>query len=182
MPKRYNSSCHSSNFGAENSLQTYTLPDEVLRLRTLDFEDLFLKGGDSQVAIVKWEPFFRPWPQLFEDWGWPEVEFERGLDVYETEDEVVVEAHLPGIPKDKIEITAEGGIVRIKGEVEEKEEEEKKKKYYRKEAKRSFYYSTSVPSRGQWDKAEAEMENGIVRVRIPKAEEEKPKKIEIKTK
>ena len=104
------------------------------------------------------------------------------MNVYETDDEIVVEAPVPGIPKDKIEITAEGGVVRIKGEVEEKEEDEKGKKYYCREARRSFYYSTSVPSRGQWDKAEAEIENGVIKVRIPKAEEEKPKKIEIKAK
>ena len=139
------------------------------------------------MAIVKWSapsgwPTLRGWPQLLEDWEWPETETGSGLNVYETDNEVVVEAPVPGIPKDKIEITAEGGIVRIKGEVEEKEENEKGKKYYRKEARRSFYYSTSVPSRGQWDKAEAEMEDGVIRVRVPKAEEEKPKRIEIKTK
>ena len=134
------------------------------------------------MAIVKWEPFLRPWPRLFEDWELAESETGRGLNVYETDNEIVVEAPVPGIPKDKIEITAEGGIVRIKGEVEEKEEDEKGKKYYCKEGRRSFYYSTSVPSRGQWDKAEAEMEDGVIKVKIPKAEEEKPKRIEIKTK
>lgn len=134
------------------------------------------------MAIVKWEPFFRPWPQLLENWDWLENPIERGLNIYETDEEIIVEAQVPGIPEKDIEITVEGGMVRIKGEVEEKEEDEKGKKYYRKEARRSFYYSTSIPSHGKWDKATAEMENGIVKIRIPKAEEEKPKKIEIKTK
>jgi len=134
------------------------------------------------MAIVKWQPLLRPWPSLFEDWDWPEREAEGGLNVYETENEIVVEAQVPGIPKDKLDITVEGGVVRIKGEVEETEEEEKSKKYYCKQAKRSFYYSSSLPYRGQWDQAEAEMENGLVRITIPKAEEEKPKKIAIKTK
>jgi len=134
------------------------------------------------MAIVRWEPLFRPWPRLLDELEWPELEVQRGLNVYETEDDIIVEAQVPGIPEDKIEVTAEGGVVRIKGEVEEKEEDEKGKKYYRKEARRSFYYSTAVPSRGQWDKAKAEVENGMVRVIIPKAEEEKPKKIEIRKK
>jgi len=134
------------------------------------------------MAIVKWEPLFRPWPRLLEDFEWPELEAERGLNVYETENNIVVEAQVPGIPEDKIEVTAEGGVVRIKGEVEEKEEDEKNKKYYCKKARRSFYYSTSIPSRGQWEKAEAEIEDGLVRVTIPKAEEEKPKKIKIRKK
>ena len=134
------------------------------------------------MAIVRWEPFFRHWPVGLEDWDWPEPEVAQGLNIYETDDSIVVEAQVPGIPKDQLEITVEGGVVRIKGEVEEREEEEKKKKYYTKQVKRSFYYTSSLPYRGQWDKAEAEMEEGLVRITIPKAEEEKPKKIAIKAK
>ena len=64
------------------------------------------------MAIVKWSapsgwPTLRGWPQLLEDWEWPETETGSGLNVYETDNEVVVEAPVPGIPKDKIEITAE---------------------------------------------------------------------------
>lgn len=113
---------------------------------------------------------------------WPEIEAKRGLNVYETDENIVVEAQLPGVPADEVEVTTEGGMVRIKGEVEKEEEEEKEKKYYRKEAKRSFYYSTALPSRGDLSKVKAEVEDGIVKVTIPKAEEAKPKKIKVKTK
>ena len=78
------------------------------------------------MAIVRWEPLrlgpmWHRWPRLFdEDWDWPE-EIGRGLNVYETKDEVVVEAAVPGVPADKIEVEVEGDLITIRGQVEEKD-------------------------------------------------------------
>ncbi|MFW6110188.1 MAG: Hsp20/alpha crystallin family protein [Patescibacteria group bacterium] len=134
------------------------------------------------MAIVKFDPFFRSFPTVAEDWEWPEFESKQGLDVYETNEEMVVEAPVPGINKEDLDITVEQGVVRIKGEAKEEKEEEKGKNYFRQESRKSFYYTTTLPSRGEWDEAEAEIENGVVKISIPKSEEEKPKKIEVKSK
>jgi len=139
------------------------------------------------MAIVHWEPFsLRPWsrwPRMWEEEEfWPE-EFEgRGLDVYETDNEVVVEAPVPGVPEDKVEVSIEGDLITITGAVEEEKEEDKKKTYYRKTEKRSFCYTTSSPRPIKSDEATAEVKDGVVTVRIPKVEEAKPKKVTVKPK
>ncbi len=133
------------------------------------------------MAIVRWEPM-RRWPQVFdEDWDLPE-EMCRGLNVYETKDEVVVEAAVPGVPADKIEVEVEDDLISIYGEVEEEEKEEKKKTYYRKMEKRSFDYVTTAPRPIKGDKASAEVKDGMVTVTIPKAEEAKRKSVKVAVK
>ncbi len=130
------------------------------------------------MAIVRWHR----WPQVFdEDWDLPE-DMGRGLNVYETKDEVVVEAAVPGVPADKIEVEVEGDLITIYGEVEEEEKEEKKKTYYRKMEKRSFDYATTAPRPVKGDNARAEIKDGMVTVTIPKAEEAKKKSVRVEVK
>jgi HSP20 family protein len=120
------------------------------------------------------------WPSTWDDEDILPTTSSNNLDVYETGNEVVVKANIPGVSKDKVEITFEKGVLWVRGE-EEKEEKEEKKYYHK--AVRSFSYKVAVP--GNIDmKAEPEavIDNGVVMVTFKKAEEEKPKKIEIKTK
>jgi len=88
---------------------------------------------------------------------------------------VVVEAAVPGVPADKVEVEVEGDLITIRGKVEEEEKEEKKKTYYRKMEKRSFNYVTTSPRPIKGDRAKAEVKDGMVTVTIPKAEEAKKK-------
>ncbi len=131
------------------------------------------------MAIIRRRPSLT-WPWFLEDWELPETIEQQNMDIYETEDNIVIEAPVPGIDKDDIDVTIEEGVIRIKAEKEEKEEEEEGKEYHAKRAKRSYYYQASLPSRGEWDNAEAEVKEGLVTVKVPKAEEVKPKKIEVK--
>jgi len=139
------------------------------------------------MAIIRWEPtrlgpMWHRWPRIFdEDWDWPE-EISRGLNVYETKDDVVVEAAVPGVPADKVEVEVEGDLITIRGQVEEKEETEKKKTYYRKMEKRSFNYVTTAPRPVKGDKAKAEVKDGMVTVILPKAEEAKKKSVKVEVK
>jgi HSP20 family protein len=133
------------------------------------------------MAIVRWEPMWR-WPRLFdEDWDLPE-EIGRGLNVYETKDDVVVEACVPGIDPKDVEVEVEGDLITIRGEAKVEEKDEKKKTYYRKMEERSFDYVTTAPRPVKADKARAEVKDGVVTVTIPKAEEAKPKKVEVEVK
>lgn len=127
------------------------------------------------MAIVRWHR----WPQFFdEDWDLPE-EMSRGLDVYETKEDVVVEAVVPGVPAEKVEVEVEGDLITIYGEVEEEEEGEKKRTYYRKMERRSFDYATTAPRPIKADEARAEIKDGMVTVTIPKAEEAKKKSVKV---
>ncbi len=130
------------------------------------------------MAIVRWHR----WPQVFdEDWDLPE-EIGRGLDLYETKDSVVVEAAVPGVPADKLEVEVEGDLITIYGEVQEEESQEKKKTYYRKMEKRSFDYATTAPCPIKGGEAKAEVKDGMVMVTIPKAEEAKKKSVKVEVK
>lgn len=138
------------------------------------------------MAIMRWQPSgFSPWwrwPRVFDDeWGWPE-EVGKGLNVYETKNEVVVEAAVPGVPAEKVEVEVEGEVISIRGQVEEEDKQEKKKTYYRKMEKRSFNYMTTAPRPIKGDKARAEVQDGMVTVTIPKAEEAKKKSVKVEVK
>lgn len=137
------------------------------------------------VDLIRWEPFssFRPWrPRRFFDEMMPlEFDLDRGgLNVYETKDDVVVEAAMPGIKEEDINVTVEGDLITVSGEARVDEKEEKDKKYYRKMEQRSFCYTTTSPRPVKGEGAEAVVEDGMVRVKIPKAEGAKPKVVKVK--
>jgi len=129
-----------------------------------------------------WSPFAPLWSDNWpssDDW---DASFEENeLDMYETDNAVVVEVKCPGFTVNDIEVTLEGGVLSIKGETkEEKEEEKKKKKYYRKEIKkRSFTRSITLPVPVREEEVDAEFKDGMLELTLPKAEEVKPKQIRI---
>lgn len=145
------------------------------------------------MAIIKWQNRLPIWPSFFDDevrslmdWSsnWPQLtDTPNGMDIYETDDAVVVTAQVPGVPEDQVEVTIEGNVLTIKAAFEEKEEEKQKKKVvYRSSRQTSFHYSTSLPRMVDSTKAEAEVKDGVVTITVPKTEEEKPKKISVKRK
>ncbi len=104
------------------------------------------------------------------------------LDLYEEGDRVIAEIKAPGFEKDNIDIRVEANQLTISGNIEEVQEEEKKKrKYYRKEIRTlSFTRTCDLPVPVDASKAEAKFKDGVLKVSLPKKEEAKPKKIEIK--
>lgn len=140
------------------------------------------------MAIVKFNPF-SPWVNdrffsVFDEGeNWPMVKVTEGLDVYETGNEVIVKAAVPGIPADKVDVTFEDGVLRIRAEVEETEEEKKKKKVVYRQQKMSYFdYTTTLPRAVDGEKITAEVNDGVVTVKAPIAETAKPKKIAVKAK
>ncbi len=112
-----------------------------------------------------------------EDWNMPANQ-PSGLTISEDDKHVYVEAALPGVVSDDVEITFDKGVVWIKGETKEVVE---KKKYYRK-ATSSFSYRIAVP--GDIDlkvEPEATMKNGIMTVAFAKSAVSQPKKIQVKS-
>ncbi len=117
----------------------------------------------------------RDWDD-FDIVDWDDTE----LDMYEEQDKVVVRLKAPGFSEKDVDITVEDNALTITGTAEQKEED-KNKKYYRKEiVQRSFTRTVSLPSKVVAEKAKAEFKNGILEIELPKAEESKPKKVEIK--
>lgn len=137
------------------------------------------------MALIKWKSQYPVWPSFFDDdvVRWPDLSDSSQMDVYETEDAVVVEAAVPGVSEDKVEVTVEGNILTITASHDEtQEEKDKKKVVYKSSRQTSFTYSTSLPRTVQASKAEAEVQDGIVRVTVPKTDEDLPKKISVKRK
>ena len=134
-------------------------------------------------------PVARPRQDLFhwflEDFDLPgfgtaEGEWLPAFDVSETDDEVIVKAELPGMDVKDIDITMTDGLLTIKGE-RKMEKEDKRENYHRIERQfGSFSRSLNLGVNVKGDSIDAGYKDGILTVTLPKAEEDKPKKIEVK--
>lgn len=110
------------------------------------------------------------------------VDFTPLMDVYQKEDDVIVETPLTGIDPDKVNISIENDVLTVSGKAEEKKEV-KKEDYYRREIRKgSFSRSVILPMNVKGSQAKASYEKGILKIVLPKAEEAKPKRIAIKVK
>ena len=144
------------------------------------------------MSISRWEPFGglmslrEAMDRLFEDslvrpsrlfpdlWG-----ESLAVDVYQTDNEVVVKTTLPGVKPDEVEITVTGDTLTIKGETKA-EEKVKRENYFRQERRcGAFSRSVTIPIAVRSEKAEATFQDGVLTITLPKAEEAKPKRIKI---
>ncbi len=103
-------------------------------------------------------------------------------DIIERDDAYLVKLELPGVKKNEVKITIENNILTVSGE-KKQENELKDKEHYRFERMHgAFRRSFTLPSTVKGEKIEAVYEDGILTISLPKAEEAKPKAIEIKVK
>lgn len=100
-------------------------------------------------------------------------------DIYEEKDHLVVKAELPGIDPKDIDVSLEGDTLTIKAEKKEEVEEDATRhtieRYYGR-----YFRSMTLPYPVKEDGVKATFENGVLELRLPKIEEVKPRKIEIK--
>jgi HSP20 family protein len=99
-------------------------------------------------------------------------------DVFTKDDELVVEAHLPNFTQDNVDIQVDDGDLIIQAQRHEKEED-KSKKYVVRESSSSFYRRFQLPKRANADKIQANLEDGVLRIKIPMTPLPEPKKIAI---
>lgn len=145
-------------------------------------------------AIARWTPtqdllrrrFDRLFDETFGDmYGREEGEdvssrsWTPAVDIAETDEGLTLYAELPGLSREDVEITLEDNVLAIKGE-RRFERDETKENYHRIErAYGVFQRSFHLPANVRSDQVKASFEDGVLRVEIPKAEEAKPRKIEI---
>jgi HSP20 family protein len=110
------------------------------------------------------------------------MNFRMPLDVIENEDEFVVKADIAGIDPEHIEITYTNNNLTIKGEVsDEREETEEEGRYHLRERRYGTFCRTiSMPGTVDVNNIEAVSENGVLKLHLPKKEEVKPKRIDVK--
>ncbi|WP_456401144.1 Hsp20/alpha crystallin family protein [Persephonella sp.] len=102
------------------------------------------------------------------------------VDIYEKDNKLIIEAEIPGAKKEDIELKIKDNSVIIRGEVK-KEEEKKDETYYRSERFYGrFERVIPLPIEVKPEEAKATIEDGILKLEIPKATSEKEVKIEVK--
>ena len=146
--------------------------------------------------MVRWEPFRdivslrEAMDRLLQEsfvgpWGSMACPSERAIaavDMYETDDAVVLEAALPGVNPDDLDISVAEDAITIRGEVKREMEVNEENFYRRERHYGSFCRSLPLPAAIAIEDAEAVFENGVLHLTLPKAEKVESKTIKIRTK
>ncbi len=144
------------------------------------------------MSIIRWEPFDEmmsmreSMDRLFEDFfsrrprTVAPLVWQPAVEIFETENEVVVKAELPGIDPKNVAVTVTADGLTIKGEAKA-EQEEKGRNYYRRELRYgSFQRTIPLPTEVvKSDETKATFKNGILEVKVPKAERVRPKSVKV---
>jgi HSP20 family protein len=101
------------------------------------------------------------------------------VDLYEQDDHFVIKAELPGVDKKDISIDLKDRVLTLSGE-RSHENEAKEENYYRRERSfGKFQRAFTLPAEVDSDKIKAEFKDGLLRIEVPKPEEQKPKQVTI---
>ena len=132
-----------------------SLQDEVNRL----FASSFSRGDDNELMRGAWSP---------------------QVDIFENKDQIVLEAELPGMKPEDVNISIENNVLTLHGERKFEKKDEKDNFHRVERAYGSFTRSFTLPPTVSSENAQAEFENGVLRLTLAKREEAKPRRIEIK--
>jgi len=118
---------------------------------------------------------------VFRPFGYSQGELARlSLDVRSTADALFIEAELPGVKPEDVDITVENGTLTIRAEDRTEQSAEEGDYLVREISHGSVMRTVTLPTGLEPDRAEATFEHGVLRLRIPKAEQVKPRQIQIK--
>jgi len=145
------------------------------------------------MTIERWDPFSEmlslrdAMNRLFEEsfvWpsrGTPLAPGRMGLpiDLRETEDQFVLEAALPGVKPEDIDVSVQGNQLRIQGEMKQDEEKKGERYHFRERRYGQFQRTIALPNNVKPDQVACEFRNGVLTVTLPKAEEARPRRIQI---
>ena len=147
------------------------------------------------MTMMRWEPFREmmslrnAMDRLFEEGVvrpvrlWPELERgELSLDMYQTANDLIIKAALPGVKPEEVDISITGDMLTIKGEHKVEQEAKQENYFYKERRYGTFSRSIIIPVQVKSEKADAVFENGVLTLTLPKAEAVKPKQIKVKSK
>lgn len=152
-------------------------------------KEISSKEHSTREEMERWfeDTMSKTFPLFGPSW-WPRKStFEEGkirpsVDIYEDGNDVVLKSELPGLTKDDISVTLKDDLITISGE-KKREEKVEQDNYFRVEVSYgSFARTFQLPVEVQGEKVKAKFKEGILEVRIPKSEVEKPKGIKIEIK
>jgi len=125
--------------------------------------------------------------RFFGEADWPLGNLRQGglwwpaLDVVEHDDNIVVKAELPGMTSDDIEISVLDGTLSVSGEKKESQEDTGESYHHSERRYGSFRRDISLPAGVDADKVEATYRDGVLTIRLPKTEQAKARRVEVKT-
>ena len=157
------------------------------------------------MVLDRWQPTRRlPWrlfreleetgrqfDSLFETSLWPAIwrrlpaeerEWSPALEVFEKEDRYVVKVELPGLKEEDVDVSVNDDTLTLKGEKKTEHEVKEEEYHWSERTYGSFLRTIRLPSNVDIKKIEAEYENGMLEITLPKMAEVKPKKISVKPK
>ena len=146
--------------------------------------------------LTRWEPMRDmvtlrdAMDRLFDDaftrpWGLTDSGRGIGMpavDMYQTDNDIVVKTAVPGMNPEDVQISVTGDSLTLKGELKQDNDDRQKAYHIREQRWGSFERTLTLPTEVKADKAQAEFENGVLTITLPKAEEVKPKAITVKAK
>lgn len=100
------------------------------------------------------------------------------VDIFETEQSLTLVADMPGVDKERLDVSLEGGILTLRGEIEAKEQGKPRSREF--SLGDSYYRQFELPDDFDSEKTSAEFKNGVLTLTLVKTEAAKPKHIEIK--
>jgi len=101
------------------------------------------------------------------------------VDIYETEEGLILVADMPGVTKESVEVKIDENVLHMRGEITDLPGEDVSPVYIELRGN-EYYRAFTIGPEFDLDKVEATMEAGVLRIYLPKVETQKPKKIEIK--
>lgn len=145
------------------------MPYDVARRRSRGLTPFWRETEDI------WNDFFPSMPMAGGGFDWS-----PSVDVAESDGSVVIKAELPGLEAKDIDVDVTGNVLTLKGEKKMDEEKEGERVYRRERFHGTFQRSFRLPAGVESDKVDANFKNGVLTITVPKSEESRQKKIEIK--
>jgi HSP20 family protein len=144
--------------------------------------------GKTTMQLVRFDPFRelqkveRDMNKLWENgWGMTPLMAETtAMDLYQEDGKLVAEISLPNFKKDEVKVNADEGMLEVSAEHKEEEEKKNKRKYFFRESSNSYFRRVALPEGVETDKADANFDNGVLRIMMPMTEPKQTKAIAIK--
>lgn len=125
------------------------------------------------------EPSTQNTPAEDENWT-GDAEGQLTIDVYQTDNDIVIKSTIAGVRPEDLDVSINNDMVTIRGDRKNEEKVESENYYYQECYWGTFSRSVILPVEVIADKAEAQMKNGILTIRLPKADTTKSKKIQVR--
>jgi len=137
--------------------------------------------GLSWDPLREMEQLERDWSKLFSGFGRAAAVKYPPVNVFTSEEDVVVTSELPGVNPEDVDLTITGDVLTLKGTRRRQEIGEGQTWHRRERGYGDFYRTIQLPYNVDSAKVEAKYNKGILRITLPRAEADKPRKISVKT-